>query len=475
MKTNTVFLVSLFLTLAWGLGAQVSEKQLRAGAYAIEITPLQFPVPMVGSMTPKFAEGVYDPLHARCLVLDDGETQIAFAIVDSCLIPREIWDAAKAIASRKTGILISRIMGAATHTHTAVCVSPAFQSEADEDYIKYLTSRIAEGIVQAHSRLQEARIGWALGNNPQEVFNRRWFMEPGFAFEDPFDEGTDQVRMNPSPGNSSLVKPAGPVDPEVSVLAVQDLRGTPIALLANYSLHYVGGIPANLLSADYFGEFAKQIGNRLEVDEGSGFVGIMSNGTSGDINNVNFFEPRVSLEPFEKVKRVASAVADSAKLAYYRIRFRDWVPLVMIEREIELGVRNPSSGEVREARERLAKAGSGPYKERSLIYAHETIQLAAFPEKVKVKLQAIRIGELGIAATPTETFVERGLAIKKRSPLKPTFTIELANGYNGYLPTIRQHRLGGYETWRARSSYLSVDSERKVRQALLDLLDSVSE
>jgi len=475
MKPITASLIFFFGFLVVSLGAQTTEKQLRAGAYAIDITPLDFPVPLVGSMTPKFAESAHDPLNARCLVLDDGETKIAFAIVDSCLIPREIWDTAKAIASRKTGIPVSKMLGAATHTHTAVCVSPAFQSEVDKKYIKYLTSRIADGIIHADSRLEPARIGWAVGNNPQEVFNRRWYMEPGVALEDPLGQGTDRVRMNPPAGDSSLVKPAGPTDPEVSVLAVQDLNGKPIALLANYSLHFVGGLPGGMLSADYFGEFARRMGDRLGVDENSGFVGIMSNGTSGDINNINFFEPRVRHEPFEKIKLVAEAVAESAELAYNRIEFRDWVPLVMQEREIELGVRIPASQEVRQARERLAKAGKGPFQKRSLIYDHETVRLAEYPETMMVKLQAIRLGDLGIAATPTETFVETGLAIKKRSPMKPTFTIELANGYNGYLPTVEQHSLGGYETWRARSSYLAVNSEPKVRTTLLELLKAVAE
>ena len=90
-----------------------------------------------------------------------------------------------------------------------------------------------------------------------------------------------------------------------------------------------------------------------------------------------------------------------------------------------------------------------------------------------MKLQAIRIGGLGIVSSPCETFVETGLAIKKESPLQPTFVIELANGYNGYLPTSRQHRLGGYETWRARSSYLTIDSEAKVRATLLKLLAKI--
>jgi hypothetical protein len=62
------------------------------------------------------------------------------------------------------------------------------------------------------------------------------------------------------------------------------------------------------------------------------------------------------------------------------------------------------------------------------------------------------------------------LAVKAQSPLKPTFTIELANGYNGYLPTPEQHKLGGYETWPARSSYLEVQAEAKIRGAMLSLL-----
>ena len=452
-----------------------ADKTLRAGAYSIDITPQNYPVPLVGSMTPKFATSAHDPLHARCLVLNNGETTIAFAIVDSCLIPREIWDAAKKLASAKTGIPASQILGAATHTHTAVCVSPAFQSEPDEAYQEFLKGRISQGIVEAHARLEPARIGWAIGINPLQVFNRRWFMEKGYTLEDPLGNGTDKVRMNPPAGESSLVTPAGPTDPEVSVLAVQSIPGQPIALLANYSLHYVGGLPPDTLSADYFGEFAKQIGAMIGVEEDSGFVGMMSNGTSGDINNINFFEPRIRKPPFEQIKLVANAVARSAKSAYDRIKFLDWVPLEMREREIELGVRLPRQEEVKQAREKLAAVGDGPYQDRSLIYANETVKLSHYPETVKVKLQALRIGTLGIAATPTETFVETGLFIKKASPLRPTFTIELANGYNGYLPTLEQHSLGGYETWRARSSYLAVTAEPKVRRTLLEMLKEVAE
>ena len=79
---------------------------------------------------------------------------------------------------------------------------------------------------------------------------------------------------------------------------------------------------------------------------------------------------------------------------------------------------------------------------RPQVYAEEAIALAEGPERVSVPLQAIGIGELSLAAIPCEVFAETGLEIKRRSPSPPTFVIELANGYHGYLPTPEQHALG---------------------------------
>ncbi len=427
-------------------------------------------------MSDRSAQMAHDPLHARCLVLDNGVAKIVIVVSDSCMIPRDIFDPAKEKASRATGIPAKSMLMSATHTHTAVTVGGVFQSEPEEEYRKFLIDRIAQAVVDADSRLEPARVGWAVGNNPHQVFNRRWFMRPGFEYTDPFDAGTDKVRMNPPRGSSKLLKPAGPIDPEIPVLAVQAADGRPLALLANYSLHYVGGVPATMLSADYFGEFAREITQLLGAENAKpAFVGIMSNGTSGDINNINFFEAGVRREPLEQIRLVARDVAKSAYRAYKRIEYQDWVPLVAREAEIELGVRLPGKEDLKRAKKILSAAGSGPYRERRQIYARETVLLAKYPEKVPVRLQAFRIGGLGIVSSPCETFVETGLAIKQQSPLRPTFVIELANGYNGYLPTSRQHQLGGYETWRARSSYLAVDAEAKVRTTLLQLLGGVAQ
>jgi hypothetical protein len=448
------------------------DKVFRAGAYAMDITPVKFPISVNGGMQDRQATAAHDRLHARCLVLDDGSTKLAFAVCDSCMIPREITDVARLLVQKASGIPPERILISATHTHTAPTLGGVFQSEPDVDYQKYITEKIAAGIIQADKQLVPARIGWAVGRDPTQVFNRRWKMKPGSAsLADPFGKETDKVKMNPGYRNPDLVEQAGTIDPEIPLLSVQSRDGRPLALLANYSLHYVGGYPA--LSADYFGVYAERMKDLLGA--GEGFVGIMSNGTSGDINNVNFAGMGPGKQaPGEQIRVVVESVAAASLQAYKTIQYRDWVSLAAAQKEIELGVRRPDEAEIARARDIVERAKKPVLTTLPEVYARETLLMAKYPERVKLVLQALRIGELGIAADPCETFVEIGLELKKRSPLRPTFTIELANGYNGYLPTPEQHALGGYETWRARSSYLEVNASRVITQTLLDLLDEVA-
>lgn len=454
---------------------QAQERRFRAGAYAQDITPAKFPISVNGGMTDRQATAAHDRLHARCLVLDDGTTKIAFIVCDSCMVPREVTDSAKTQAAKLTGIPADRILISATHTHTAPTVAGVFQSEPDEAYQKYLAEKIAAGIAKANSQLAPAKIGWGAGTDPTQVYNRRWKVKPGSALlKDPFDKGTDRVKMNPGYLHADLIEPAGPIDPEIAFISVQSNKGQQIALLANYSLHYVGGVPA--LSADYFAMFANRMATYLDADKVEPpFVGIMSNGTSGNINNVNYGKAGPGKkESGEQARIVAESVAKATFDAHKKINFHDWVELKMAQKEIELGVRLPDEKEVQRAKDILAAAKKPVLTTQPEIYARETVLMAKYPPKVPVILQAIRIGELGIVANPCETFVEIGLEIKQKSPLKQTFTIELANGYNGYLPTPEHHALGGYETWRARSSYLEVNAAKAIMATWQELLKEVA-
>jgi hypothetical protein len=460
-----IALVALSATVARADG-------LSAGAYAIDVTPTKFPISVNGNMTDIQATSAHDPIHARCLVLDNDKTKLAIVVVDSCMLPRDLVEDAKAQAQKLTGISADHMLISATHTHSAPTSTGVFQSEPDADYVKFLPKKIAEGIKIANDRRVPARIGFGRARDDGNVFNRRWKREQSLIPADPFGNTTDQVQMNPGIQAKGLMEPAGPVDPEICFVSVQTRDGKPICLLANYSLHYVGGNPA--LSADYFGAFAERI-KQLVAPNMKEFVGIMSNGTSGDVNNINFAGPAIKYSAGERIKIVAESVAKKVAEAYAKVEYRSDVALSAAVEDLRLSVRKPTDKELRRANKVLDENKTKTsFTDRAAIYARETVLIAKYPDEVPVKIQALRIGQIGIAAIPCEVFTEIGLEIKKASPLKNTFTVELANGYNGYLPTPEQHRLGGYETWRARSSYLEVEASGKVLVAVKELLEKVA-
>lgn len=460
-----------------------SAEGFRAGAFAQDISPTKFPTPVNGGMKGNFAQGINDPMHARCLALQSGKNPLVFCVVDACLIPREICEEAKKIAAAKTGIPKERILISATHTHSAATLTPAFQSDPDPEYVKGVPARIAAGIIQAVANLEPAEFGWAFGSDPSQVFNRRWHVKESESYENPFGITTDRAQMNPGQVNPKVSVPTGPVDQDVAIMAVRSVVDKrPLALLANYSLHYVGGNPA--ISADYYGAFANEIATRLKTSDERytgkpAFVGIMSNGTSGNINNVNYgFSIRYKRNPGEQISIVANSVADAAMGAYETIKWDAAATLDSTEEDISLKVRKADAGELVKAKETLDKTPKdkdGQWSDRKAIYARESIKLAEFPDEVPVKLQVHRISSLSIAAIPCEVFVEIGLDLKKTSPFTRHFTISLANGYNGYLPPPEHHALGGYETWRARSSYLETQASVKISERLKAMLGTLKQ
>src|SRR5690606_23800748 len=132
-------------------------------------------------------------------------------------------------------------------------------------------------------------------------------------------DNIEQVDTNP--GYSGLLKAAGPVDPQITFLSVQSTAtGQPIALLASYGLHYVGGGTDGAISADYFADFADRVGELLGAGrQEPPFVGIMANGTSGDVNNLERYSdeelakrdprPKRRYQPYEKSREVADLCA----------------------------------------------------------------------------------------------------------------------------------------------------------------------
>ncbi|MEO9005470.1 MAG: hypothetical protein ABI288_12070, partial [Ginsengibacter sp.] len=337
----------------------------------------------------------------------------------------------------------------------------------------FLASRISDGVQVALNRLEPARIGWGVGRVPQHLFNRRWLMKEPVM--NPFG-GMDHAKMNPGIGNPNLFKPAGPTDPGVSFISVQSTSGRPIALLGNYSLHYVGGVPTGDISADYFAVFADRIQELLKADRQDPlFVGILSNGTSGDVNNINFKgKPEINA-PYVKMRIVADDVAQEVLRVYKGINHQNWVKLQAAQSELSLKIRRASPEILANIHKVLLRSDTAKplYNPFEKSYAKWVLQMEKeYPDYINIPLQIFRIGNLGVAAIPFEVFTQTGLEIKDKSPFKPTFTIELANGSYGYLPTPEQHKLGGYETWLG-SNIVEIDASEKIVEELMSLFSTL--
>ena len=476
-----------------------AERMLRAGAAQLDITP-ELGSLIVGGFSPFPAKNVHDPLYARALALDDGAHRIALVVCDNVAIARECIDAAKRIIEQQSKLPGAQVMVSATHTHSGPSARadssipsrelPAENAAADQRlgdkpphltaYQQFLARRIADVVHCAINNLEPAKIAWGSVQQPQHVFNRRWFIGDEAQRRNPFG-GVDRVRMNPPRGSPALEKPAGPTDPEIPFIAVQAKDGRPISLLAAYSLHYVGGVGAADISADYYGYFNQRMRELVAeqpalsppnalVAETPAFVSLMANGTSGNINNINFREKAVARKPYEQMRAVAHEIAAAVFAAYQKLEYRDWVPIQSRYRELSLAVRRPSTELVTRSRELLAgPARNPPWHAQERVYANRVLQLAGGPDRVDVPMQAFRIGEVGIMTLPVETFVETGLDLKARSALKPAMPIELANGAFGYMPTPEHHALGGYESWLG-TNRLEVEASTKMSDALLAMI-----
>ncbi|WP_395716856.1 PVC-type heme-binding CxxCH protein [Prosthecobacter sp.] len=458
--------LSLLTTLA-------SAATFRAGVATVDISPTEFPRIIAGGFLEGRGEKLADKLFVRSFVFDDGKMKIAFAIVDTCMMEQSLIDEAKGIAAKQCGIPVDRMMVSATHTHSAPAAMGCLGTRKDTVYAKFLTPKIAEAIVAANAALQPARIGWGSFDDWEHTHNRRWIRLPGKEIVDPFGQPTGRANMHPGYLSKDVVGPSGPVDPQLSVIALQTLDGKPLGVLANYSQHYFGTAP---VSADYFGLFCKHLAAKLgQQGDGNGpFVCAMSQGTSGDQMWMDYGAEKKTIT----IDHYASEVADSAMKALQTVKYVDHAPLGMIEKTLELNYRVPDEQRLAWARPIAAKIENDLPKNKEEVYAREALILHE-RQKTSVKLQAIRIGdpsvgEISIATLPNEVYAATGLMLKWSSPFGSHFNIELANGAEGYIPPVEQHDLGGYTTWPARTAGLEVGAEAKIRNTLNEMLRSLN-
>lgn len=434
---------------------------LSAGAAAVCITPL-LGSSLAGSFTDRKAIDVHDDLFARALVVSDGSQTIAIVVCDLICCPREVLDRAKELAHVRVGIPPSHTTISCTHTHTGPATAGLLGAVKEEAYDEGLAPKIADSIQVAFRRMQPAVACWGVGSVADEVHNRRWYMEDG------------TVKTNPPVGSPDLVRPAGPTDPDVGVLALERPDGTPIAAVVNYALHYVGGGDGRVISADYFALVEEELNRMMDAE----FPVLLANGSCGDINNINFRERnplRPGGAPWAQARHVARVVAAEATKVWEQARRHEDAPVAAASAEVTVERRTTPEEQLAKDREVAGKsqAESG-LSLTEWQFARERVMVAELPPTLDTVVTAGRIGDVAWAGLPGEMFCAFGLAVKEKSPFGQTMPVELANDYVGYVCTPEALAEGGYETMLARSSLPTGEGGWELANTAIRLLNELA-
>lgn len=450
----------------------------KAGAAKTDITPVLGTL-INGDFVNHYAQYIYAELYAKALIMSVPGCMIALVVVDICAMQKDFLDEVKQLIFEETGIEPAHVMISSTHTHAAGSVTSLLLGAADQAYRTRLPKLIVDAVKQAQLRSAPAQLAFGAVDAPEHVLCRRYLMVEGYPAINPVTDTADAVKTNPFAGETAIIKPVAPVDPQLSFIGVKTVEGDWISLLGNYSLHYVGDWPNGTISPDYFGAFADAIKDQLAA--GDDFVGMMSNGTSGDVNIWDFKNPdRYPKGNHEKSKMIGEDLAAKVAGVVSELHWDADPELQVLYQELAIEVRKPSERVLQKAIQTLKAGGFetilniGP-EQLKQIYAREQLLLNAYPDKVRFPVQAFKLGSAVMGALGGEFFSETGLWLKKHSIAQHYFTITMANDYVGYVPPVQELERGGYETWNCRTSYFYEQAEHKIKSELLLLMQKLTE
>lgn len=430
-----------------------------------------------GGHLPHAGTHVHDDLYATAMVVDNGDEMVALVGLDSLSVKRSTVQAGRRLAHKLCGIKPENIMVGASHTHCGGPTCDALGSRAEKWYCDFVGKQIGAAVSEANRLKVPATIAIGRGHEDTVAFNRRFVMANGC-------ETTHPGKMNPD-----IRQIAGPIDPEVGVLAVFEAPAEPLVegtahpthrllgCLVNYTLHGTLGVGGTGYSADW----PYYLREAISGVYGDDVLTVFLNGACGDVTQVDNQSPRPSEFGEAFGRYVGHTVAAEAikvieKLSVEGEKYAD-VRLGSTSELMAIPMR-PVTAEVLAQAKKYLKAHPN---ERSGDYvgADDIVRLAEWlktePE-VPSEVQAIRIGPLGLVSNPAEYFCCFGLDIKKRSPFAQTMVVELANGCIGYVPDEKAlgPKGGGYEPRHACSSKLVPEAGKMIAKKSVQLLKQLA-
>ena len=427
---RTALLLLLSAIAVRPLGAE-----FRVGTAKADITPpIGSRMYGYGARATNVSTGVHDPLFAKALVVSDGTVEVALVTLDLGSFGADNTRRVRELVRRELDL--DGVLLIASHTHSA----PAFDSsfpDPDAPWLSFMEEMAARAVVEAHGRLQPARlaVGWG---RVEEGHNRRNVLPDG------------SVEM--MWGNRERL-PTSPVDHSVAVVAFDSPDGAPLATLVNFACHPVVLGPENLeISADYPGAMMAM------VEETTGGQAMFVQGAAGDINP--FWDKTPPSEGgFEQMERMGRTLgAEVIRIRNGLVSFSQPASLSLRRETVPLEARWDL--EDPDVQEKFRSLGG-----EALLQRYRT----RFADEHEAEIDTLLVGNsLALATFPGEFFVEHGLRLKQGSMIENTLFVGYGNGALAYFPTIRAAAEGGYGGREATIVEVGA-GEKLVSRALVNL------
>ena len=454
------------------------------GFAKINITP---PVgsAMAGQLLCYKATGIESELFATAMCVDDGGTKIVFVSCDVLIISNETADEVCSGIEKATGVPAESVIICTTHTHSGPVTQDIFGMDADMAYIKNMKAWIVDAAREACDNCRSGRLLVAKGELEGYAFNRRFVMSDG------------TIETHPLKGDSRIVSAEGPDSKDLHVFYALDSASKPMGAMVVFGCHATVMERDNqLISSDYAGKVSAFVSEKL-----GGVPVLFLQGACGNICQVNPQNTSNAEVGLAWTKIMGAAIgqkaidllsdvptettgairvfADTLEIPR-RVIDQDLVQWAQCHKEIpaqtpilsDYGVE--SYGKIEYPKVSLEELFNTPfwsnfYANEILTRERDRIKQPKMPFKIRVIVQ----DNWAMVALPCELFVEWSNEICRLSPFEFTSVVELVNGWNGYIPTMKAfERKGGYETKEVTSTMLIPQAGQMVLETVIKMLNA---
>ena len=443
MSCRTYFLVWIAAILA--TPAVIADQKFRAGVAQVDVTPTKaMPMWGYGARHDLLSRGTRDPLYAKAVVIEAGNTKLAIVGLD---LGRSLGEPhfSRILVAVKRSSGVEHILMSGSHTHHGPVLelkdAPGQGRGKFDDavaYVSELEKKLIEVINDAAGKLQDARLGWS---SAQVDMNRN-----------------RHAKLDPKPR-----------DTELAVIRVDDMTGKPLALIVNFAAHPTVLAGTDLRwSAEYPGAMMKTVEAMLNTRC------IFMQGAAGDMSaqtiaadSLSSDDPSLADDALDT--ELASVMKTTLKIGDDEVKKlqRDMISsghrmesfgrrlgeeVIRIAKDCE--TKTPAKPSIAGKYERIDFESRVDFRSIAL---RALFSIGFFPElaaaasaeqqdnKIHAALTTVLLnGELALVGASGEFFCEHSNRLKNRSYATKTLFFGYCNGHNMYFPTIEAASQGGY-------------------------------